>query len=106
MVKRQLNLFLNLLIVALWRQWLQELTPTVTTTNVQDDEVDIVTEYNEVTLTEDENVNLFQDTSSEEEMSNELLQANLQALQEPTDIIKIQIHDLADANFPLKGDNW
>ena len=50
----------------------QKLAPTVATINVQDDkEVVIVTEDNEVTFTKDEIGNLFQCTSSEEELGNE-----------------------------------
>ena len=41
-----------------------------------------MTEDDELALTEDEIGNLFQDTSSEEELRNERQQANLQALQE------------------------
>ena len=42
----------------------------------------LVTEHNEVTLNKDEIGNFFQDTSSEEELGTEWLQAHLQALQE------------------------
>ena len=51
----------------------------------------------------------FQRTSSEEELSNEWLQENFQALQEehsslqePANIMHIKIHDQTDANIPVK----
>ena len=48
---------------------LQKLTPTVAAIGVQDDrEVVIVTQDDEVTLTEDEIEIFFQDTSPEEEL--------------------------------------
>ena len=58
-------------------------TPTVATTDVLNyEEVVIVTEDDEVTLTEDEIGNPFQDTSSEEELGAGWLQANVDALEE------------------------
>ena len=48
------------------------MTFTVATLNVQDEEELVrVTEHNEVTLTEDEIGNYFQDTSSKEEFGTE-----------------------------------
>ena len=62
---------------------IQKLTPTVAITYVQDDkEVVLVTEGKKVALTKDEIENLFQDTSSKEECSNECLQVYFWALQE------------------------
>ena len=49
-----------------------KLSPPVTAIDFQDDkEVVIVTEDNEMALTEDEVRNVFQDTSFEEELGNE-----------------------------------
>ena len=86
----------------------QKLTPTVATTDVQDYDVVIMTEDNEVTLMEDEIGNLFQDTYSQE-LVTELLLENLQALpeeppilQEPANIMYIQICDQIDANILVK----
>ena len=88
----------------------QKLTPAVTTIDVQDDkEVAIVVDDNEVDLTEDEIWNIFQDTSSEAELGNEWLKASSQALQkepsslqEPANVMHIQICDEANVNFPVK----
>ena len=51
----------------------------------------------------------FQDTSSEDEVGNELLKTNLQvlqeepsSLQEPANVLHILIHDKANANIPVK----
>ena len=53
------------------------------TIDVQDDDkIVIVADVYEATLTEDKIENLFQDTSSEEELETELLEVNLHALQE------------------------
>ena len=78
----------------------QKLTPTVIIIDVQDDEEVVrVTEDDEVSWTEDEIGNLFQGTSSEEELGNEWLWTNLQAFQEEPSlqelvyIMQIQIHD-------------
>ena len=83
--------------------------PPISMIGAQDDEeVVIVTRDNEVTLTEDEVENLFQDASTEEELGTEWLQAILQALQEEpslwqtANVIDIHIFDWADANFPVK----
>ena len=51
---------------------IQKPTPTITAFDVQDDEeVFILADDNEVALTKDEIRNLFQDTSSEDELGNE-----------------------------------
>ena len=83
---------------------------TASTTDVQDDvEVVKVTQYDELPLTGDEKWNLFQGTLSNRESVTKWLKANLQALweepfclQEPANIMHVQIHDGIDANFPLK----
>ena len=66
------------MIILIWK-----LIPTITVVDVQyDEEVVMEAEDNEVTLTEDEIGNPFQDTSSENELGNKWLKASLQALQE------------------------
>ena len=53
------------------------------TINVQDnEEMAILADDSELTLTEDEIGNFFQDTSSEEKLETKCLQVNLKALQE------------------------
>ena len=60
---------------------LQNLTLPIVAADVQDDKyVAILTEDDEIALTEDEIWNLFQDTSSKDEFGNEWPLANLQAL--------------------------
>ena len=89
---------------------IQKPTPTIIAIDVQDDkEVAIVVEDNEVALLEDEIGSLFQDTSSEDELGNEWLETNLQALQkEPSSLLKpanlmhILICEQANANFQVK----
>ena len=79
----------------------------MTTTDIPDDEETVI--VNGWFLSKDVIEFVFQDTSSEEEVGNEWLQVNLQALQEdpsslqePANIMQIQICDEKGANFPVK----
>ena len=86
------------------------MTHTVTSIAIKEDkEAVIVTEDDEVVLAVDKIGNLFGDTSSEEKLSNEWLQANIHvlqdessSLQEPANVMYIQICDQAIAKFPVK----
>ena len=85
----------------------QKLTPTVTAIDVQDDEeVVIVAEDYEVTLTEDEIGNLFQDTSPNDKLGNEWLKTNVRLCKKNFLCRNLQLlytfKDQANSNFPGK----
>ena len=82
--KAPYGLLLNMPVVILLKQWLwYKNTPLVAAIDVQDgDEISISADDDQVFLTEDKIRNIFQDTSSEEELETEWLLVNLQALQD------------------------
>ena len=85
-------------------------TPVVAATDIQDNECVVMsTDENETALTEDEIAHHFQDASSVEELHNEWLQSNLQALQikplclqTPASVMQIWTCDKRNETFPIK----
>ena len=71
------NLTTTRVVASVWKP-----TPIVATVDVQDDyECVVISTHNyEVTMTEDEIGNLFQETSQEDEIDDEGIQSHLQAL--------------------------